>query len=113
MTTAAPATLERASTKEQAKAAAITDRERAEEVARLEKLFVNIDAVRAWAKLQVVPKVLDNRGNQIIGFEVDPAMIARFCEEITACLQDKAGAEYEGKVRQGKVPDGTTRHVLS
>lgn len=111
--TAAPATLERASAKEQSKSAAQTDRERQSEIEKLERQFVNRDAIRAWAKLQPIPLVFDRNGKRMIGFDVDNALFERFTDEMVAAMQDKAGAEYEGKVRMGKVPDGTTVFVLT
>lgn len=114
MTTAAPATLERAAGKQADKSAAEAAAKRRAEIARLEKQFVNVEAIRAWAKLQPVPLVLDTNGNPPEnGFEVDAAMLARFNDEMVAAMQDKAGAEFEGRVRQGKVHDGQTTFVLT
>lgn len=87
--------------------------DRQAEIEKLERQFVNRDAIRAWAKLQEIPLVFDRNGKRMIGYEVADALFERFNEEMVAAMQDKAGAEFEGKVRQGKIPDGTTTFVLT
>ena len=105
--TAPAATLERPAVNP-AKAEAA---KRREQIDKIEKQFINIDAIRQWVKLQPVPGVLDSNGNQAFFDDVSLETMERFRIELLSAMQDKTTSEYEGKVRQGRVTGD--RHVVT
>lgn len=113
MTVAAPATLERAAGKQADKSTAERLKARRDEMARLERQFLNVPIIAEWAAKQDVPLILDNNGNPPEnGFKLDPAMLARINEQLVAEFYDKI-EEFMARVRQGRVQEGTTTFVLT